>query len=280
MSEREVLISHDYSHYYEQHQLVGALEVYLPLIKMDLMMEYACKAPLGTLETYICRCIKQGIITREGIMDALVLEHLLVDHLVEGLMEEDIIEEESGKLSFTKPDYALVENIKSTQYRQRAVAWCYKGLMNADKKIDAHMKSLDYTINIEKVLKQENSFYLMPNVIIDVKPEELKSLNMKMFHNLNQEEEILEVMELDILKERTILYEKHNVCFFKSMEGSVKVLVHKLVGEQEIDNAFTKTLQRLYDRSQLFNQMRYTSANGDAQLLELNKQIGMIIATQ
>ena len=38
--------------------------------------------------------------------------------------------------------------------------------------------------------------------------------------------------------------------------------------------AVTKTIQRLYDRSELLSQIRYTTPEGENQLLQLNKQIG------
>ena len=273
MSETEGLISHDYSHYYEQYQLVGSLEVYLPLIKMDLMMDYMCKAPMEVIEEYICRCIKQGITDRQEIADVLVLKNTVINPLIDELIKQEIIKEESGKLEFIKGEYVTVENIKTMQHKKRAVAWCYKGLMNADRKIDTHMKSIKHTVNIEQVLEDEHSFYFLPNVLIEVKPTELKALNIKMFHYLKPDEESIEIQHLEILKERTVLYELYKICFFKGVEGDVKLLVHKADGEQEIDHAFTKTIQRLYDRSQFFNQIRYASQEDEDQLEALNKQI-------
>ena len=270
-----------YSDYYENHQLAGVLDVYLPLVKMDLSMEYTCKAPISTLEEYICRCIKQGITDRYGMMDALALEDIVVNHLVDQLIQNQIIKEESGKLHFTNIEYALIENIKSVQHNKRDVIWCYKGLMNADKKIDTHMKSIEQSVGIQQILEQEHAFYLLPNILIEVKPEELKALNAKMLHYKDQDkEEVLTVDRLEILKARTVVYKQYKILFFRGVEGNVKLLVHKAEGNQKVDEAFTRTLQRMYDRSELFSQIRYTSPQDDHQIVELIKQIGFMAATK
>ncbi|MBE6023346.1 MAG: hypothetical protein E7231_08950 [Cellulosilyticum sp.] len=266
---------------YENHQLAGSLDVYLPLIKMDLKMEYICKAPIGTLEEYICRCIKQGITERYGIMDALALEDTVVNHLVNQLMEQHIIKEEAGRLSFTNIAYNLTDTPKSKQHKKSDVIWCYKGLMNPDKKIDTHKKSIEDAVRIETVLEEAHNFYLLPNVLMEVKASELKALNEKLLYYPNQaKEEILELKNLDIIKERTVLYEKYKILFFKGLEGNVKVLVHKVEDSQKIDEAFTKTLQRMNDRSELFKQMKYTAKQDKNQIDELIKTIGATVVSK
>lgn len=276
MSESEALIHQDFTHYYEQHSLAGSLEVYLPLVKMDLMMDYVCKAPMGILEEYICRCVRQGMTDRYGIMDALALDGEIVDRIVSKLIGEAILQESAGKLEFVDAVYMTAsEKLRSIQSKKRPVTWCYKGLMNADKKIDTHMKSLDEAVEIEEILEIPHIFYLLPNVLLEVKPVELKALNPKMLRYSGEEqEEILDVMNLEILKERTVMYEAYKVLFFKGVEGDVKLLVHTAEGNQKVDEAFTRTLQRLYDRSELFNQMRHTTSGDENKLVELNKQIG------
>lgn len=275
MSVNEKLIEQDYSQYYEEHQLASTLDVYLPLIKMDLMMEYTCKAPISALESYICACLGQGMTERYGIIDVLALEDRIVNDLIDGLIDREILKEEDSKLSFAKEDYKEVEQLKYTQYKKQEVVWCYKGLMNADKKIDTHMRSIEDVVNIEHILKQKQCFYLLPNVVMEVRPEELKALTPRLLHYPNQkQEEIIEIKHLEILKARTALYEHYKLLFFRGKEGNVKVLVHKAEGDQKVDKAFTKTIQRLYDRSELLSQIRYTTPEGENQLLQLNKQIG------
>ncbi len=275
MPSNEKLVEQDYSKYYEGHQLASSIDVYLPLIKMDLMMEYTCKAPIGMLEEYICKCIKQGITDRYGIMDVLALEDVIINDLVDALIGMGIIKEESNHLSFVSEQYTEAGYVRSKQHKKQEVIWCYKGLMNADKKIDTHMKSIENVVNIEHVLTQDQCFYMLPNVVIEVKPEELQVLSPKLLHYPNQDkEEIIEVKHLEILKERTALYEHYKILFFRGTEGNVKVLVHKADGEQKVDKAFTKTIQRLYDRSELLKQIRYTTPEGETRLKQLNKQIG------
>lgn len=275
MSLDEKLIEQDYSEYYEGYQLASSLDVYLPLIKMDLMMEYTCREPISLLENYICTCIRQGITDRYGIVDVLDLEDGIVNDLIDTLIELDIVKEQGNKLSFAKEAYKEEESLKRLQHKKQEVIWCYKGLMNADKKIDTHVKPIQNTVSIERVLKQDKCFYLLPNVVIEVKPEELKVLSPKMLHYPNQDqEEILEIQHLEILKARTALYEHYKILFFRGKEGDVKVLVHGAEGNQKVDKAFTRTIQRLYDRSELLKQIRYTTLRGKNQIIQLNKQIG------
>lgn len=280
MSDYKVSMEQDYSQYYENHQLAGSLDVYLPLIKMDLMMEYDCKAPISTLEIYVCSCIGQGITDRYGIMDVLALEDTVINHVVDELIGWGIVGEEAGQLYLTNTEYDIIDKPKSKQHKRVNAVWCYKGLMNADKKIDTHMKPINHTISIERLLEQEHIFYLVPNILIEVKAEELKDLSPKMFHYPNQkEEEILQVQSLEIIKERTVVYEHYKILFFSGVEGDVKLLVHRVDAGQRVDEAFTKTIQRLYNRSELFNQMRHTTEGDENRLVELNKQIGFLMAT-
>ena len=86
MAANEKFIEQDYSNYYEGYQFVNALDVYLPLIKMDLMMEYTCNAPIGILESYMCTCIRQGITNRYGIIDVLNLDDHIVNDLIDKLV--------------------------------------------------------------------------------------------------------------------------------------------------------------------------------------------------
>ncbi|MBP3887342.1 MAG: hypothetical protein J6F30_06770 [Cellulosilyticum sp.] len=274
MATNEKFIEQDYSNYYEGYQFVNGLDAYLPLVKMDLMMEYTCNAPIGTLESYMCTCIRQGITDRYGIIDVLDLDDHIVNDLIDKLIKMDIVKEEGNKLSFTKEEYKAAESIKSLQHKKQEVSWCYKGLMNADKKIDTHMKSIEQAKSIVQVVQQEKCFYLLPNVVIEVRPEELKAISPKMLYYPNQkQEEILEVKHLEILKERTALYEHYKILFYRGSEGDVKVLVHRADEEQKVDKAFTKTIQRLSNRSELFNQLRYTSPDCEKELAQLSKQI-------
>ena len=275
MSGNEELIHQDYSHYYEQHSLAGTLEVFLPLVKMDLMMDYVCKAPMDVIEEYICRCIVQGMTDRYAIMDALALEGEMVDYEVEKLIDQKILIEQGGKLTFADANYALEEDLRSIQTKRREVTWCYKGLMNADKKIDTHMQSLETAVEVSDMLDVAHHFYLLPNVLLEVKAEELKVLNSKMLHYPEEDqEEIMKINQLEMIKERTVLYEAYKVLFFKGTEGNVKLLVHELGGSEKVDQAFTRTLQRLYDRSELYSQLRPTTKGDEERLVELNKQIG------
>ena len=124
--------------YYENHEMVTSLNIYLPLVKMDLMMDYICNAPLGKLEKFVCKCIKQGITERYGIIDALALEDEVVNYVLEGLMKNKIIKEVSGKFTFVDEEKEL-EEIKVECHKKGVGCWCYKGLLNADKKIDTHL---------------------------------------------------------------------------------------------------------------------------------------------
>ena len=276
MPEENKLEDTMYSDYYENHELVTSLNVYLPLVKMDLMMDYICNEPLGKLEEFICRCIKQGIIERYGIMDALALEDEVVNNVLERLIQNEIIKEESGKFVFVDEEKELSE-IKTRCHKKGLVYWCYKGLMNADKKIDTHIKAFDKAIKIEALL-QKKAFYLLPNVLLEVKPEELKALHSKMLHYpKNAKEEVIEMLDLEIVKLRSVLYEEYTVLFFKGTEGDVKVLVHSIDESQKIEEAFTKTLQRLYDRSEMMSQIRYTMPEGETELIKINKMITSLI---
>lgn len=262
--------------YYENHEMVTSLNVYLPLVKMDLMMDYICNEPLGKLEKFICKCIKQGITERYGIMDALALEDEVVNDVIEELIKNKIIKEVSGKLVFVDEQKDL-EEIKVECHKKGAVCWCYKGLMNADKKIDTHLKAFDKAINIEALL-QKKAYYLLPNVLLEVKPEELKAIHSKMLHYpKNVKEEVTEMLNLEIIKLRTVLYEAYTVIFFKGAEGDVKVLVHGIGENPKVEEAFTKTLQRLYDRSEMMNQIRYTMPEGESELARINKMITSLI---
>ena len=281
MSVSGVLTAQDYSGYYEGYQLISSLDVYLPLIKMDLMMQYTCTAPLGVLEEYICNCIRQGITDRYGIMDVLALEDNIVNDLIDTLIKMEIVIEEGNQLSFSKEEYTNAEHVKSIQHKKREVVWCYKGLMNADKKIDTHMRSIEKAMSIEHVLSHKSALYLLPNVLLEVKPEELKALSPKMLHYPNKEqEEIKQVKHLEILKARTPLYEHYKILFFIGGEGSIKVLVHAANEEQKVDKAFTKTIQRLHDRSELLNQIRYLSPEGENRVAQLIKQIEAMFTVQ
>ena len=262
--------------YYENHEMVTSLNVYLPLVKMDLMMDYICNAPLGKLEKFVCKCIKQGITERYGIIDALALEDEVVNYVLEGLMKNKIIKEVSGKFTFVDEEKEL-EEIKVECHKKGVGCWCYKGLLNADKKIDTHLKAFDKAINIEELL-QKRAYYLLPNVLLEVKPEELKAIHSKMLHYpKNVKEEVTKMLNLEIIKLRTVLYEEYTVIFFKGAEGDVKVLVHSIEDNPKVEEAFTKTLQRLYDRSEMMSQIRYTMPEGEAELAQISKRISSLI---
>ena len=137
-----------------------------------------------------------------------------------------------------------------------------------------HIKGLEDTFTIQEVLEGKQSFYLLPNIVIEVKHEELKALNPKMLYYPNaKEEEILEVQGLEIIKARSVIYLPYRILFFKGVEGDVKVLVHHIGDNEKIDKAFTRTIQRLYDRSELWAQMRYTMEDGETQIINLTKNM-------
>lgn len=275
-SESKIISQEDYNGYYEQHQLVNSLIVYLPLIKMDLLMTYGCKAPMDIFEKYVCRCIQQGINDRYAIMDALALDGEVVDDITTKLIQQGILYEQKDKLFFSNEEQEMIQPLLSLQTKRREVTWCYKGLINAERKIDIHMGSLENTVSIEKVLKEAHSLFLLPNVILEIKPEELSTLSPKMLHYEGKEqEEILEVYDLKMIRERTVCYEAYQVLFFKGVEGDVKLLAHELHGSQKVDEAFTKTLQRLYDRSEFYDQLRPENAENEERLAEFSRQISM-----
>lgn len=277
MSQANRIEDNNYSQYYEDHELAAELNVYLPLVKMDLRMDYICNVPMSKMQEYICKCIMQGITDRYGIMDVLALEDEVVNEVLESLIAKQVIHEVDGKFVLTNEEDDL-NLIKLQCHKKGPVSWCYKGLMNAEKKIDTHMRSLDEAIQIEALLKKE-AFYLLPNVLLEVKPEELKAIHSKMLHYPNgTKEEVVEMRALEIVKPRTVLYEEYKILFFKGAEGDVKVLAHDTTKEdQRVDEAFTKTLQRLCDRSELMSQMRYTIPNGGEQLASINKMISSLI---
>lgn len=227
------------------------MKLYFPLIQTEFLMSCRVRMPFGLIEKYICRCIEEGICTQSEIQQLLNLTDEEYLETVHTLIKERMIKEKEGQLSLLYDTNTEWKNFKYLAYQKRKVIWCYLGLLNAEQKIATQSKVLPHTVKIETVLEDKDAYFLLPKVLLHFNAEELKALKPKMFiYKGMEKEDILEITNLEVLKERTIVYEPYEMQI-----DNDKVSIYKSIDEAQTNPAIHLTLQKFYDQGKLFSLM-------------------------
>lgn len=223
------------------------MKIYFPLIQTELLMDCRMRMPFGIVEKYICRCIEEGIQTKEEIQSVLELHEDELNEAVSTLTKERMIKEKEGILSLLYDVHTEWKNFKYLAYQRRYVIWCYNGLLNAEQKIKTRSHFSPRAVKIDKVLEDKGTYYFLPKVLLHFNLDELKALKPKMLlYKGMEEEDIIEIVNLKVIKEHTIFYEPYELEI-----NNNKVLLSKIEDSTKVNHSIGSTLQKLYDQGKL-----------------------------
>lgn len=227
------------------------MKLYFPLIQTEFLMSCRVRMPFGLIEKYICRCIEEGIQMPSDIQQLLELKDEEYLDAIHTLIKERMVKEKEGQLSLLYDTQTEWENFKYLSYQKRHVIWCYYGILNAEQKIETQSKVLPYTVTIKEVLEDKEAYFILPTVLLHLNTEELKALKPKMFIYKGMEKEnILEIVNLEVLKERHIVYEPYEMQI-----DDDKVSIAKAIDPAQTNPSIHLILQKFYDQGKLFSLM-------------------------
>jgi len=248
MYEFDTLKIHDkFSNLYEGYKLLGSYKLYIPIYKIDFVVEHLQDTRLNLIEEYICKCIYMGINYFDDIGTVLAIDNDLLHFTLNNLKDLEYIVEDNKCYSFTKDAELLFKELLKRQPVKSNVETYFNTLKG---------KFVDYEINndeehiyltFDKISKDKEGIILEPRKIPFNNLEQYQNDILQLIKSMNPA--ISRINNIDLEDHKEIYYHLSLLLVYVC-DDKYKMVAYDPCGLKQIDNSITTIIQELNDKGQ------------------------------
>lgn len=249
MYEFDILKIHDkFSNLYEGYRLIGSYKLYIPIYKINFIVEYLQDTKLNVIEEYICKCINMGINYFDDIGMTLALDDDILSFTLKNLKELKYVIEDRKSYSFTKEAKLLFKELLKRQPVKSEIEMYFNTLKGefVDNQISSDEEHI--YLSFDNTYKDKEAIILEPRKILY---NNLKQYQEDILHTIKSiNSDIIRINSVE-LKENKEVYYHLTLLLVYEFNNKYKMVAYDPCGLRQIDNSITTIIQELNDKGKL-----------------------------